>query len=143
MKRRFATAADDLERWRDSDWARRYAADQAQVRQALVLVTRTPALQSPALLARLVAAMGLLETFAEQPSLLVQLPLEAAVLRQAPQHIRAEALQQLVADTDTGGRKPTGVTAGIIFVASMAWASFWPLAASCGARSAGRPSASR
>jgi TRAP transporter 4TM/12TM fusion protein len=35
-----------------------------------------------------------------------------------------EALQNLVADTDTGGRKPTGITAGIIFSVSMAWALF-------------------
>ncbi|MDP1900078.1 MAG: TRAP transporter permease [Rubrivivax sp.] len=35
-----------------------------------------------------------------------------------------EALQRLVADVDTGGRKPTGVTAGIIFTVSLAWALF-------------------
>ena len=35
-----------------------------------------------------------------------------------------EALQQLVADSDTGGRKPTGVTAGIVFTASLLWALF-------------------
>ncbi len=35
-----------------------------------------------------------------------------------------EALQQLVADTDTGGRKPTGVTAAILFTVSLAWALF-------------------
>src|SRR5688572_22232470 len=42
-----------------------------------------------------------------------------------------EALQQLVADTDTGGRKPTGVTAKVIFTTALAWALFlaflaWP-----------------
>jgi TRAP transporter 4TM/12TM fusion protein len=35
-----------------------------------------------------------------------------------------EALQQLVADSDTGGRKPSGVTAGIVFAASLLWALF-------------------
>src|SRR5688572_16806050 len=35
-----------------------------------------------------------------------------------------EALQELVAETDTGGRKPTGVTAGIIFTVSLGWALF-------------------
>jgi TRAP transporter 4TM/12TM fusion protein len=35
-----------------------------------------------------------------------------------------EALQQLVADTDTGGRKATGVAAGVIFTVSLAWALF-------------------
>ena len=35
-----------------------------------------------------------------------------------------EALQQLVADSDTGGRKPRGLTAGVIFAVSMAWALF-------------------
>lgn len=35
-----------------------------------------------------------------------------------------EALQQLVADTDTGGRKPTGLTAGIIFAVALLWALF-------------------
>ena len=35
-----------------------------------------------------------------------------------------EALQQLVADTDTGGRKPTGVTAAVIFTVSLGWALF-------------------
>ena len=35
-----------------------------------------------------------------------------------------EALQQLVADTDTGGRKPTGITAKIIFGLAVAWALF-------------------
>ena len=35
-----------------------------------------------------------------------------------------EALQELVADTDTGGRKPTGVTSGIIFAVSLGWALF-------------------
>ncbi|MFP8833624.1 TRAP transporter permease [Hydrogenophaga sp. XSHU_21] len=35
-----------------------------------------------------------------------------------------EALQQLVADSDTGGRKPTGLTAGIIFAGAMLWALF-------------------
>ena len=35
-----------------------------------------------------------------------------------------EALQELVADSDTGGRKPTGVTATILFTVSLAWALF-------------------
>ncbi|MBL0943955.1 MAG: TRAP transporter permease [Hydrogenophaga sp.] len=35
-----------------------------------------------------------------------------------------EALQQLVADSDTGGRKPTGLTAGIIFAVALLWALF-------------------
>jgi TRAP transporter 4TM/12TM fusion protein len=35
-----------------------------------------------------------------------------------------EALQQLVADTDTGGRQPSGATAGIIFAVSLGWALF-------------------
>jgi TRAP transporter 4TM/12TM fusion protein len=35
-----------------------------------------------------------------------------------------EALQQLVADTDTGGRKATGFAAGVIFAVSLAWALF-------------------
>jgi TRAP transporter 4TM/12TM fusion protein len=35
-----------------------------------------------------------------------------------------EALQQIVADADTGGRKPTGITAGIIFAIALAWALF-------------------
>jgi TRAP transporter 4TM/12TM fusion protein len=35
-----------------------------------------------------------------------------------------EALQQLVADSDTGGRKPTGVTAGLVFAVAMLWALF-------------------
>ena len=35
-----------------------------------------------------------------------------------------EALQQLVADTDTGGRKPSGATARVIFTLALAWALF-------------------
>ena len=35
-----------------------------------------------------------------------------------------EALQQLVAEVDTGARKATGVAAGIIFTVSLAWALF-------------------
>lgn len=35
-----------------------------------------------------------------------------------------EALQQLVADTDTGGRKPTGPARHIIFGVALAWAAF-------------------
>ena len=35
-----------------------------------------------------------------------------------------EALQQLVADSDTGGRKPTGITTGVIFAVAMLWALF-------------------
>ena len=35
-----------------------------------------------------------------------------------------EALQQLVADTDTGGRKPQGLTAAVIFTVSLGWALF-------------------
>jgi TRAP transporter 4TM/12TM fusion protein len=35
-----------------------------------------------------------------------------------------DALQQLVADTDTGGRKATGLLAQVILVASLAWALF-------------------
>ena len=35
-----------------------------------------------------------------------------------------EALQQLVADTDTGGRKPTGLAKHIIFGVALAWAAF-------------------
>ncbi|WP_439519228.1 TRAP transporter permease [Hydrogenophaga sp.] len=35
-----------------------------------------------------------------------------------------EALQQLVADSDTGGRKPTGITAGVVFAVAMLWALF-------------------
>ncbi len=35
-----------------------------------------------------------------------------------------EALQQLVADTDTGGRRATGITARCIFAVSLAWALF-------------------
>jgi len=33
-------------------------------------------------------------------------------------------LQQLVADSDTGGRKPDGVAAAVVFVAALAWALF-------------------
>jgi len=43
----------------------------------------------------------------------------ATDIEQAP-----EALQQLVADTDTGGRKPTGATATLIFGVALAWALF-------------------
>ena len=35
-----------------------------------------------------------------------------------------EALQQFVAETDTGGRKPTGAAARVIFTVSLAWALF-------------------
>ncbi|PWW45669.1 TRAP transporter 4TM/12TM fusion protein [Melaminivora alkalimesophila] len=35
-----------------------------------------------------------------------------------------EALQQLVADTDTGGRQPTGLTRHLIFGVALAWALF-------------------
>jgi TRAP transporter 4TM/12TM fusion protein len=35
-----------------------------------------------------------------------------------------EALQQIVADADTGGRKPTGFTAKLIFAVALAWALF-------------------
>lgn len=35
-----------------------------------------------------------------------------------------EPLRQLVADADTGGRRPTGLTAGVIFAASLIWALF-------------------
>lgn len=35
-----------------------------------------------------------------------------------------EALQQLVAEVDTGGRKPTGLAAGIIFSVALIWALF-------------------
>jgi len=35
-----------------------------------------------------------------------------------------EALQELVADADTGGRKPSGITAGVISAAALAWALF-------------------
>ncbi|MDR7096967.1 TRAP transporter permease [Hydrogenophaga laconesensis] len=35
-----------------------------------------------------------------------------------------EALQQLVADSDTGGRKPVGLTARIIFAVALLWALF-------------------
>jgi TRAP transporter 4TM/12TM fusion protein len=35
-----------------------------------------------------------------------------------------EALQQLVADTDTGGRKPSGLAKQVIFGVSLAWALF-------------------
>ncbi|ODS60127.1 MAG: C4-dicarboxylate ABC transporter [Acidovorax sp. SCN 68-22] len=35
-----------------------------------------------------------------------------------------EALQQLVADTDTGGRKPSGLTKHVIFAVALAWALF-------------------
>jgi TRAP transporter 4TM/12TM fusion protein len=35
-----------------------------------------------------------------------------------------EPLRQLVADSDTGSRRPTGLTAGVIFAVSLAWALF-------------------
>ena len=35
-----------------------------------------------------------------------------------------QALQQLVADSDTGGRKPTGWTARVVFATAMLWALF-------------------
>src|SRR5690606_28864025 len=35
-----------------------------------------------------------------------------------------EALQQLVADTDTGGRTPHGLTKHILFAVALAWAMF-------------------
>ena len=35
-----------------------------------------------------------------------------------------DALQQLVAETDTGGRKPTGFAAQVIFGLALAWALF-------------------
>lgn len=43
----------------------------------------------------------------------------ATDLEKAPQ-----ALQQLVADTDTGGRQPRGVAAAIVFAVSLAWALY-------------------
>jgi TRAP transporter 4TM/12TM fusion protein len=43
----------------------------------------------------------------------------ATDIEKAPEH-----LQKLVEDTDTGGRKPTGLTAKIIFGVSLAWALF-------------------
>ena len=47
------------------------------------------------------------------------LPVVATDIEKAP-----EALQQLVADTDTGGRKASGVAATVIFTVSLAWALF-------------------
>ena len=85
-------ARDEHERLRDRDWGRRYAPEHRNVQAALAWACR---IDEPELLARLVAAQGLVESFLHTASDLVRLDLPLDRLRVAPVPRRAAALLQL------------------------------------------------
>lgn len=85
-------AHDEHERLRDRDWNVRHVPERRNVQAALAWA----ATQNDAdLLARLVAALGLIETFTQTASDLVAMPLPMALLQRAAPPRRARALREL------------------------------------------------
>jgi predicted ATPase/DNA-binding winged helix-turn-helix (wHTH) protein len=84
----FELAQYELERWRDADWAAKYAPERPNLGVALGWAC---AARDPALLARLVAALARLDTFAHSEAEVVRHPVPLEVLQQAPLPLRAQA----------------------------------------------------
>jgi len=85
-------ARDEHERLRDRDWNARHVPERRNVQAALAWAATR---DDPELLARLVAALGLIETFTQTASALVAMPLPMALLQSASAPRRATALLEL------------------------------------------------
>lgn len=84
----FETAHEDLNRWRDGEWAARYLPERANVDAALAWACSA---RRPDLLARLVAAMSLLDNFSRTPAEVVRHKIPLEVLAEATPQWRALA----------------------------------------------------
>ena len=88
----FATAHDDIERWRDEDWSAKYLVERSNVGVALAWACSAG---EPAALARLVAALGQLDRFSRPQSEVVHHPVPLDLLFQASPAQRAPACAEL------------------------------------------------
>lgn len=89
----FAPSHEDVERWPDQRWRERYAPERGNARAALAWACAEAV--APELLARLVAANGLLDVFTQSPSTLVRLAPSLQSVRAAAAPWRAQALLYL------------------------------------------------
>jgi predicted ATPase len=88
----FEHARADAERMTDADWARRYVPERHNVRAALTWACER---RTPEALARLVAALGLVDSSLSQRAEILQIDLPFDVLEQAPPRARAFAWLEL------------------------------------------------
>ncbi|HEX4234451.1 MAG TPA: winged helix-turn-helix domain-containing protein [Caldimonas sp.] len=88
----FSTAQHELERWRDSEWAEKYLPERRNVAVAL---TWACSADDPELLARLVAALVQLDTFAQTAAEVTGYPVPMTTLERAPVPLRARAHLEL------------------------------------------------
>lgn len=88
MVQALAPAAADLERLRDDDWAARHLPEKHNVRAALAWACEA---REPSLLAPLVAALSMMDIFAQAPCEVVRCEVPEDVLLAAPPPLRAAA----------------------------------------------------
>ncbi|HEY2561487.1 MAG TPA: winged helix-turn-helix domain-containing protein [Caldimonas sp.] len=88
----FSTAQHELEHWRDSEWADKYLPERRNVSVALAWACSA---DEPELLARLVAALAELDTFAQAAAEVTAYPVPMATLERAPVPLRGRAHLEL------------------------------------------------
>lgn len=103
----FAEARADHDRMRDAAWAARYGVERHNVRAALDWACQAG---SPDLLARLVAALAQIDTFARNPAEIVHLPIPLERLDQAAPALRAAARVELSWAHFLDGNRTLGTT---------------------------------
>ena len=101
----FELAPYELERWRDAEWAAKYAPERRNVGEALRWACTE---REPALLARLVAALAQLDTFALSDPEVLAYPVPIDVLLQAPPRQRARACLEYGWAYYLAGNRETG-----------------------------------
>lgn len=121
----FAQARPDHDRLRDADWAARYGVERHNVRAALDWACEAG---PPDLLARLVAALAQIDTFARNPAEMVHLQIPLDRLDQASPALRAAARVELSWAHFLDGSRTLGTT-----LASSALADFQAIGDSVGA----------
>lgn len=105
VARHFDGAQADLERWRDAQWAEHYLPEHRNVHAALAWSCEHAEAEP---LARLVAALGLIESFAQTPSELVHLPVPLERIEAASPPRRAAARSELGWAHYQDGRRDLG-----------------------------------
>lgn len=101
----FAAAGTHLNQWRDADWAARYVAERHNVRTALDFARDEG---DATLLARLVAALGQIDTLMQARAEITQVGIDPALLQHAAPHDRARACVELGWAHYLDGSRETG-----------------------------------
>ncbi len=101
----FELAPYELQRWRDADWGAKYVPERRNVGEALRWACTA---REPALLARLVAALAQLDTFALSDAEVLAYPVPIDMLLQAPPRQRARACLEYGWAYYLAGNRETG-----------------------------------